>query len=60
MPHGSEPLSGTMKEGGGADSSHLQIEFQVTEQPLYLLMTQPGIVTVLQGNETQSYGSVIA
>lgn len=35
-----------MKEGGGADLSNVQIEFQVTEQPLYLLVTQPVIVTV--------------
>lgn len=43
----SKQLLGTIKERGGADLSHLQIEFQVTEQPLYLLVTQPGIVTVL-------------
>lgn len=35
-----------MKERGGVDLSNVQIEFQVTEQPLYLLVTQPVIVTV--------------
>lgn len=39
-----------MKERGGADFSNVQIEFQVTEQPLYLLVTQPVIVTEPQFN----------
>lgn len=46
-----------MKEGGGADLSNVQIEFQVTEQPLYLLVTQPVIVTVFL-KETWSRGSI--
>lgn len=35
-----------MNERGGLDWSHVQIEFQVTEQPLYLWVTQPGTVAV--------------
>lgn len=42
MKSASKQLSNTMNERGGLDGSNVQIEFQVTEQPLYLLVTQPG------------------
>lgn len=44
MQSASKQLPNTMKERGGLDLSNVQIEFQVTEQPLYLLVTQPGTV----------------
>lgn len=48
-----------MKEGGGADLRNVQIEFQVTEQPLYLLVTQTSDCnSILKGNETWSRGSI--
>lgn len=46
MQSASKQLPNTMKERGGLDLSNVQIEFQVTEQPLYLLVTQPGTVAV--------------
>lgn len=42
MQSASKQLPNTMKERGGLDVRNVQIEFQVTEQPLYLLVTQPG------------------
>lgn len=44
MQSASTRLPSTVKERGGLDLSNVQIEFQVTEQPLYLLVTQPGTV----------------
>lgn len=46
MQSASKLLLGTVKERGGVVLSNVQIEFQVTEQPLYLLVTQPVIVAV--------------
>lgn len=44
MQSASKQLPNTMKERDGLDLSNVQIEFQVTEQPLYLSVTQPGTV----------------
>lgn len=46
MQNASKQLPNTMKARGGLDLRNVQIEFQVTEQPLYLLVTQPGTVPV--------------
>lgn len=46
MQSASKQLPSTMKERGGLDLSNVQIEFQVTEQLLYLVETQPGTVAV--------------
>lgn len=46
MQSASKQLPDTVKERGGLGWSNVQIEFQVTEQPLYLLVTQPGAVAV--------------
>lgn len=46
MKSASKQLPNTMHERGGLDVSNVQIEFQVTEQSLYLLVTQPGTVAV--------------
>lgn len=48
-----------MKERGGLDLSNVQMEFQVTEQPLYLLVTRPGTVEVFLRKQTQSHGSIM-
>lgn len=46
MKSASKQLPNTMNERGGLALSNVQIEFQVTEQPLYLLVTEPGMMAV--------------
>ena len=46
MKSASKQLPNTMNERGRLDLRNVQIEFQVTEQPLYLLVTQPGTRTM--------------